>query len=83
VLEWAVNEQRVLLTLDRDYGDLVFHHRHSTPPGIVLFRLAGPTPADDNRRILEVLERLDEWQGRFTTITDTLIRSRPFPQHSG
>jgi hypothetical protein len=60
----------------------VFHRRHSTPPGVVLFRLTGATPADDNRRILEVLERLDEWHGRFTTITDTLIRCRSFPHHS-
>src|SRR5437016_272035 len=67
VLAVAVDDQRLLLTLDRDYGDLIFHHSHPAPAGVVLFRLAGPRPQDDNRRMLEVLERVDECVGHFTT----------------
>jgi hypothetical protein len=75
----ADEESRLLLTLDRDYGDLIFHHGHLAPAGVVLFRLGGLRPQDDNRRMAEVLERADEWAGRFTTVTDTLIRSRALP----
>jgi predicted nuclease of predicted toxin-antitoxin system len=83
VLARAVAEGRALLTLDRDFGDLIFHHGHPAPPVVVLFRLAGTRPADDNRRMLEIVERLDEWLGQFTTVTNTLIRSRPFPEAKG
>jgi len=83
VLAAAIEGRRLLLTLDRDYGDLIFHHGHPAPPGAVLFRLAGRRPDDDNRRILEILHRTDQWTGRFTTVTDTLIRSRRFPKPSG
>lgn len=80
VLAAAVDGQRLLLTLDRDYGDLIFHHSHPAPTGVILFRLTGAGPQDDNLRMLEILDRVDEWVGHFTTVTDTLIRSRDFPK---
>jgi predicted nuclease of predicted toxin-antitoxin system len=82
VLAAAVDSQRLLLTLDRDYGDLIFHHQHPTPPGVVLFRLAGRAPADDNQRMLASLQSPEQWLGQFTTITDTLIRWRSFPSRN-
>ncbi|MGD0771134.1 MAG: DUF5615 family PIN-like protein [Tepidisphaeraceae bacterium] len=83
VLAVAAEGQRVLLTLDRDYGDLIFHRGTPAPAGVVLFRLTGPRPQDDNRRMMEALERLQEWAGHFTTVTDTMIRSRAFPKNAG
>jgi predicted nuclease of predicted toxin-antitoxin system len=79
ILALAVEGDRLLLTLDRDYGDLIFHRRHPVPGGVILFRLSGPRPEEDNRRMLEILERGEDWIGRFTTVTETLIRSRNFP----
>lgn len=83
VLAATAEGKRLLLTLDRDYGDLIFHRGRPAPPGIVLFRLTGPRPQDDNRRMMEILERLQEWSGLFTTVTDTMIRSKPFPKEVG
>lgn len=82
VLTAAVEGRRLLLTLDRDFGDLIFHHASPAPLGVVLFRLSGSRPQDDNRRMLEVLERLEERAGQFTTVTDVLVRSRTFPKAS-
>ncbi len=78
VLSAAIESQRLLLTLDRDYGDLIFRHGHPAPAGVVLFRLNAPRRQEDNRRMIEVLQHLDTYVGRFTTVTDTLIRSRAF-----
>lgn len=39
VLETALSQDRVVLTFDRDFGELVFRHRKPPAPGIVLFRL--------------------------------------------
>jgi predicted nuclease of predicted toxin-antitoxin system len=41
ILQAALQQDRVVLTFDQDFGELVFHHREPPPPGIVLFRLGG------------------------------------------
>ncbi len=38
VLALAVQERRILLTNDRDFGDLIFHQHHQHY-GVILFRL--------------------------------------------
>jgi predicted nuclease of predicted toxin-antitoxin system len=69
----------VLLTLDRDFGDLVFHHAQPQPAGVILLRLSGLRPADDNQRIVQALKSEGKWAGRFSVVTGALIRSRTFP----
>src|ERR1700677_685417 len=39
ILQTALDQDRILLTFDHDFGELVFRHRHPPAPGIVLFRL--------------------------------------------
>src|SRR5437899_2745191 len=46
ILKNAVDEDRVLLTFDHDFGELVFHQRLPPAPGIVLFRLHPLPPAE-------------------------------------
>lgn len=40
ILDLAEKEQRIVLTLDKDFGELVFR-RHKAHAGVVLCRLAG------------------------------------------
>ena len=35
----ALDQDRVVLTFDRDFGEMIFHQRLPAPSGIVLFRL--------------------------------------------
>ncbi len=44
ILQIALEQDRVVLTFDHDFGELVFHHREPPPPGVVLFRLGGLSP---------------------------------------
>jgi predicted nuclease of predicted toxin-antitoxin system len=83
VLATAVQQNRLLLTLDRDYGDLIFHNGRPAPAGVILFRLAGTNPDDDNRRMIQVLQSDTDWSGRLSAITEAFIRSRPFPAGAG
>lgn len=80
--QWAATselEQRVLLTSDKDFGELVFRDRLVTH-GIVLMRL-------DDLTVAEILARLqDVWSvveanpaGRFIVITESKVRVRPLP----
>ena len=41
----ALGQDRILLTFDQDFGELVFHQRQPPAPGIVLFRLKQQPPA--------------------------------------
>ena len=48
VLQWAFEREAVLLTEDKDFGELVFRQRLKNH-GIVLYRLPGITPAEKDR----------------------------------
>ncbi len=43
VLDLANHEDALLVTADKDFGELVFRERRSTS-GVILIRLAGPAP---------------------------------------
>ncbi len=80
VLRRAQEDSRLLVTFDKDFGDLAFHTRLPAACGVVLFRLSGASPAEDKARALSVLEDRADWGGWFAVVTDTLIRLRPLPK---
>jgi predicted nuclease of predicted toxin-antitoxin system len=79
VLKRAQDENRVLVTHDKDFAELAFRARLGAECGIVLLRLSGRSPAVDNRRIVHALDGGREWNGRFAVVTDTQVRIRPLP----
>ena len=79
ILERARREGRLLVTHDKDFGELAFRSHLPAECGVVLFRLGGRAPDADNRRILEVIEGREEWAGHFAVVTDDQIRIRPLP----
>ncbi len=46
ILEKAVKENLIILTLDRDYGELIFKFKFRPPPAVVYFRLDFVMPED-------------------------------------
>ena len=57
LLEWAANESRILITIDTDFGQLIFHEGIS-PSGLI--RLPD-VPANERLKILEdVLDRFSD-----------------------
>ena len=79
VLRRAQAEERILVTHDRDFGELAYRRRLPAACGIVLFRLSGSDPNADNRRALSALESRTDWGGHFSVVTDDRIRMRPLP----
>ena len=81
VLEIAVGENRVLLTADKDFGELVFRHGHRTQ-GIILLRLTGLS----SERRLEIFNwtidrHYAELVGSFTVVTSGTVRIRRLSQN--
>ena len=70
-------ENRLLLTEDKDFGDLVFRQAKRVP-GIVLLRIPPLRRALKGPRLITAIERFGETLfGRYTVIEDVRIRSRP------
>ena len=65
VLALASQEQRILITGDKDFGDLVFVERHSAPHGVILVRAADAEPTDLVRLVVDALAQEIEWSGFF------------------
>jgi predicted nuclease of predicted toxin-antitoxin system len=79
ILARAQLEQRLLVSQDKDFGELAFRARLPASCGVILFRLVGTDPSEDNERILEVLESGTDWAGRFAVVTERQVRIRPLP----
>jgi predicted nuclease of predicted toxin-antitoxin system len=77
ILARAQAERRILVTHDKDFGELTFRFGLSATCGVVLFRLAGSNSDADNQRILDVLANRTDWVGNFSVVTDDRIRMRP------
>lgn len=77
VLDWAQRENRILLTFDRDFGELIFKRKYSTPAGVVLFRFNPAFSLEPANRLLEILENTQiHIEGNFTVVTREFVRQR-------
>jgi len=79
ILERARMESRLVITQDKDFGQLAFRARLSADCGIILFRLDGEDPQSDCRRVLETLRCRQDWRGCFAVVTGDRVRIRPLP----
>jgi predicted nuclease of predicted toxin-antitoxin system len=79
ILAHAVSETRIVVTHDKDFGELAYRWGLPLGGGIILLRLQRRTPESDNHRILEVLKSNIEWTGHFSVVSDSQIRCRPLP----
>lgn len=76
LLAIARQDQRVLITDDKDFGELVFHQRLATS-GIVLIRLHSPSVKDRLKRLSRVWPSIESRaSGRFIVIGDRKVRIR-------
>ncbi|HEY9298614.1 MAG TPA: DUF5615 family PIN-like protein, partial [Phormidium sp.] len=76
VLEIANREEAVLLTADKDFGELVFRLRR-VAYGVVLLRLSGLSPSSKAEIVSNAIaQHAEELLGSFTVITSRTIRIR-------
>jgi len=73
VLLWALETERIILTFDKDYGEIVFRNKLSCP--VVFFRKKGEKPTDAAQQLLELIHKID-LSKKFTVIDETGVRQR-------
>ncbi len=80
VIGRAQREARLLLTFDKDFGELAFGERLLSPNGIVLVRIGVPSPEYVARAVVAALSSRADWVGHFSVIEEHAIRMTPMPE---
>lgn len=79
ILARALNEQRVVVTSDRDFGELVFQRGEKASSGVVLFRLSKLSSLEFAQAVTRALASRTDWEGQFSVVEPGRIRMRPLP----
>ena len=75
VLGWATQESRLLLTYDKDFGEISQRRRQPAPYGIILFRISDDIPVRERAVLIsQNVNAPAEWAGNLWVIA---IRKRP------
>ena len=69
--------QRILLTFDKDFGELIFRRGLSAGSGVVLFRLIPESPEQAADVALALVKSQPDLNGTFCVVTRDRIRVRP------
>lgn len=73
VMSIAIAQSRVIITFDRDYGELVYRFGYK-PLGVIYLRFKEFEPDFPGRLILDLLESGVELEGLFTVIDPNKMR---------
>ncbi len=77
VLQVAKNNNFIILTFDRDYGELIFRYQLKHPPAVVYFREKGQEPLFAGKILLTMLQTKSiNFQNSFTVIEKENVRQR-------
>lgn len=78
--DWALRDERLLLTEDKDFGDIVFQQQRPSP-GTILLRISPALRSLKWPQLKEAIERFgDTLHQRYLVVEETRIRSRPLKQ---
>lgn len=76
VLSRAQAENRIILTFDKDFGELAFRSKLPAITGIILFRIKAPSGAVVAEKVARVISLRDDWYGHFSVVDDDKITMR-------
>ena len=80
ILEQTNKESRIILTFDKDYGEMVFRHGLEVTSGVVYFRLFSFSPDEPAVILLRILEEENiSIPGKFTIVEKGRVRQRAIP----
>lgn len=79
VLTRAQAEGRILLTHDKDFGDLAYHAGLPATCGIILIRLAKLAPEAVAGRTVQAIGSRSDWAGHLSVVSEHRVRMRPLP----
>ena len=79
VLARAEAEERIVLTFDKDFGELAFYKKLPASCGIILFRIPAPSSSYVAYITVTAIQSRSDWAGHFSVVEEKRIRMRPLP----
>jgi predicted nuclease of predicted toxin-antitoxin system len=79
VLSKARQEARILVTFDRDYGELIFHRQLPVPPAVIYLRFIPEHPTEVAEIVQKVMTQT-EIAGYFEVADRDSLRRRRLPK---
>lgn len=78
LLAQAVADERLVLTFDTDFGELLVRDADSPKAGVLLLRIVPASATEITALLRELLSRTDiAWQGHLSVVDEKHIRQRP------
>jgi len=79
LLARAQAERRIIVTFDKDFGDLAYRTLAPARCGVVLFRERPRSPRITVARVIEVVKMRADWTGWFASADAGRVRLRLLP----
>jgi predicted nuclease of predicted toxin-antitoxin system len=80
VLAKAVAEDRLLITFDKDFGELAFRQGLPITSGVILCRVSANSGMDAAEKVVAALNSRQDWPGHFSVIDERRVRMRRLPR---
>lgn len=80
VLALAREQDRILITFDRDYGELVYRRRLPVPLGVIYMRFVPQTAIEPAETLQSIFEQGIQIAGYFLVVERDSFRRRPLPE---
>lgn len=79
VIEFAMNENRTILTFDNDYGEIIFKYNLKPSSGIIYFRLGSYHPEEPANLLIDLINDSSlNFDNRITVVDKKSIRQRKY-----
>jgi predicted nuclease of predicted toxin-antitoxin system len=79
VMDIAIREERLILTFDRDYGELIFRHNYRPQKGVIYLRIKEFLPEQPGQLIEKLLSNAQlNFDGSLTVVDLNGIRQRKY-----
>src|SRR6266702_7086591 len=68
VLAWAARDERILLTFDKDFGELAKASALPATCGVILLRIPMPQPNNVGSQLAGAIMARDDWADHFSVV---------------
>ena len=79
VIQLAIDQNRIIITFDRDYGELIFKKGFKPIAGVIYLRWEGFLPIEPGEYLYELLVSTNiQFDNRLTVVGEHSIRQRKY-----